>query len=59
MAEREREPCDGSTAALDGYRSVWHIAPFDALGSSRVQAGRCAMPYDDDFDDLPCFRAVQ
>jgi hypothetical protein len=35
------------------------IAPFDALGSCRVQARRCAMRYDDDFDDLPCFRAVQ
>jgi hypothetical protein len=35
------------------------IAPFDALGSSRVQARRCAMRYDDDFDDLPCFRALQ
>jgi hypothetical protein len=35
------------------------IAPFDALGSSRVQARRCAMRYDDDVDDLPCFRAIQ
>jgi len=35
------------------------IALFDTLGSSRVQARRCAMRYDDDFDDLSGFRAVQ